>query len=106
MVLHLQQAEALEASLQAGEFSSRTALARHHRLTKPRVTQLLDLLRLDPRIREFIRTLPAGTPERLVTERQLRRLVRLPPGEQVRVAERRIAGFAACGDVKATARAY
>ncbi len=45
--------------------------------TRPRITQILNLLKLAPDIQEAILALPRGTPARLVTERQLRPLISL-----------------------------
>jgi hypothetical protein len=42
-----------------------------------------------------VRSLPAGTPESLVTEKKLRRLVRLAPNAQLAEAQKLVAGFAA-----------
>jgi hypothetical protein len=47
-------------------------LAKLSGLTRARVTQLLDLLKLETLILDFVRNLPAGTPERMVTEKKLR----------------------------------
>ncbi|MDB4955615.1 MAG: hypothetical protein JWO36_3184 [Myxococcales bacterium] len=95
VVCHLKLAESFQSSLEAGEVPTRAALARQHGLTRARVTQLLDLLKLDPTILEYVHSLPAGTPEGLVTEKNLRGLVRLAPQLQIREAERRLVGFAA-----------
>lgn len=55
--------------LDAGEVRSRAELARMAGVSAMRVTQLLALRKWDPEIREWIRRLPPGRPERLVTER-------------------------------------
>ena len=94
MVGHLRLAESFQTRLEAGEVPTRAALARQYGLTRARVTQLLDLLKLDQRILDYVRNLPDGTPERTVTEKSLRRLVRLAPQAQIREAERNVAGFA------------
>jgi hypothetical protein len=44
-------------------------------------------------IREYIKSLPLGTPERLVTERGLRALVDKPHDEQIRMAGETVRGF-------------
>lgn len=95
MVAHLKLAESFQYKLDAGEVATRAALARQYGLTRARITQLLDLLKLDPSILNYVRNLPAGTPERMVTERTLRRLVRLSRESQLRDAEKHVAGFAA-----------
>jgi hypothetical protein len=94
VVDHLALAESFQTKLDAGEVATRAALARQHGLTRARVTQLMDLLELDVKILDYVRNLPAGIPERLVTERHLRRLVPLAPDAQVREAEKRVPGFA------------
>jgi hypothetical protein len=55
----------------------------------------LGLLSLRRDILDFIRTLPPGTPERLVTEKKLRALTRLPTSEQLVGAGRTLPGFTA-----------
>jgi hypothetical protein len=92
---HLHLAESFQRRLDAGEVANRADFARQHGLTRARVTQLLDLLKLDPSILEYVRCLPAGTPERLVTEKMLRPLVGLGHDAQLLVAERKVPGFAA-----------
>lgn len=72
VVRHLELAESFLNKLAAGEVATRAELARQHGLTRARVTQLLDLLKLDPAILDYVRNLPAGTHERLVTEKKLR----------------------------------
>jgi hypothetical protein len=58
-----------------------------------RVTQVLALLDLHPRILDAIRALPLGTPERYATERRLRPLKWLPRHEQIRKIERLVPGL-------------
>ena len=121
----LQLAERFQALLDGGEARSGTSLARQYTihpcrraqprnharaharssipagstrqygLTKPRVTQIMELLQLDPLILGYVRQLAPGTPERLITERKLRRLVKLPPAQQLVVAEKGVTGFLA-----------
>jgi len=95
VVGHLAMAESFQTKLEAGEVATRAALARQYGLTRARVTQLMDLLKLDPLILDYVRNLPAGTPERLVTEKNLRRLVKLPLSDQLKEAKSRVAGFVA-----------
>jgi len=54
-----------------GEVKNRAELARREGITRARVTQIMDLLPLAPDIQRAIPDLPAGTPERVVTERKL-----------------------------------
>lgn len=93
VVGHLQLAERFQSLLDSGEAPNRAWLARHHGLSRARVTQLMSLLLLHPDILDYVRILPAGTPERLVTEKKLRRLVRLPFARQLKEAAKCVAGF-------------
>jgi hypothetical protein len=86
-------AERFQGLLDAGEARNRADLACRFRLTRARVTQLMDLLRLHPTILAYVRSLPAGSPTRMVTERGLRAVVRLPRGQQVETASRFIRDF-------------
>jgi hypothetical protein len=92
VVADLALAERFQGLLDAGEVKNRADLARRFRLTRARVTQLIDLLRLHPTIRAYLRLLPPGTPTRMVTERGLRAVVRLPGRQQIEAA-RRFRGF-------------
>lgn len=89
----LDRAEEIKRQLDDAEGSSRAGLARRLHLTRPRVTQLMKLLDLHPTIREYIKSLPPGTPERLVTERGLRALVEKPHAQQLRLAKVAVKGF-------------
>ena len=51
--------------------NSKAELARREGITRPRITQIMNLLRLAPDIQEVILGLPKGTGERVVTERKL-----------------------------------
>ncbi|MFN0245301.1 MAG: hypothetical protein ACKV2T_00245 [Kofleriaceae bacterium] len=96
VVGHLQLADEFQRLLDSGEAPTRTCLARRYGLTKPRrVTQLMDLLLLHPDILDYVRNLPPGTPDRLVTEKKLRRIVKLAPEPQLSEAEKQVPGFAA-----------
>jgi len=79
--------------LQSGEARSRADLARQEGVSATRITQVLALLDLHPAIRDAIRALPPGTPERYVAERRLRPLTRLPGREQIREIERLVPGL-------------
>ena len=63
----------------------------------------MSLLRLDPSVREFIRSLGVETPERSITERKLKALTALRDGAQLLAARRRLPGFAAFEAKRATA---
>ncbi|MCU0692744.1 MAG: hypothetical protein MUF54_15190 [Polyangiaceae bacterium] len=87
-----ERAEEIKAQLdEAG--SNRAAVARNLHLTRPRVTQLMKLLDLHPKIREYIKSLPPGTPERMVTERGLRAFVEKQLDKQVSLAVGSVKGF-------------
>jgi hypothetical protein len=75
-------AEEFQRRIAVGE-STRADLARLHGVTRARVTQVLNLLRLDPAIIEFLRGLPAGPDARRFTERRVRPLLVLAPSVQV-----------------------
>ncbi len=77
----------------AGTLTS-PGLARLHGLTRARVTQILNLLTLHPRILDFLRTLPPGPRARLYTERRMRPLLRLEPPGQLRTARALLPDFA------------
>ena len=61
---------------------SAAELARHLGVSRARVSQVLRLLTLSPRVRDAVLALGDPLPGRLVTERALRRLVDLPAPEQ------------------------
>ncbi len=83
VVARLAQAEYFERLLSTGEVQHRAELAQRYGLARSRVTQLMSLLKLDPRLVERVRTLEPGTMERLVTERKLRPLAKLARDEQL-----------------------
>jgi hypothetical protein len=89
----LLQAEDFRRLLDCAEAVNQAELARRFRLTRARVTQLLQLLDLAPEIRNFIKTLGPETPERMVTERKLRNLARFDHHGQIRWADEHIEGF-------------
>lgn len=93
VVADLALAERFQGLLDAGEARNRADLARRFRLTRARVTQLMDLLRLHPMVLAYVRSLALGTPTRSVTERGLRAVVRLPGRQQVQAAKRMVRGF-------------
>lgn len=94
VVADLAMAERFQGLLDAGEATNRADLARRFGLTRARVTQLMDLLKLHPTILAYARALPPGTPTRLITERGLRVLVRMPPRKQLTMAKTMVSGFA------------
>lgn len=71
-----------EKMLQSGEYGSQTALARKLGVSRVRVTQVLNLLKLVPEVLEKIAGLGDPLASPVVTERRLRPLVNLPRAEQ------------------------
>ena len=71
-----------EKMLQSGEYASQTALARKLGVSRVRVTQVLNLLRLAPEVLEKIAGLGDPLASPIVTERKLRPLVNLPSKTQ------------------------
>lgn len=94
VIAMLVQAEGFQVLLNSGEVERRTDLARRFGLSRPRVTQLLNLLKLDRSIRAYIRSLGPGSPLRAVTEKGLRRTATLPREAQVEWARAHLPGFA------------
>src|SRR5262245_24071711 len=75
--------------LDVGDVRTRAELAARVGVTAARVSQVLELLRLDPRILGWIQSLAPGTPKRVASERGLRAVARLPGAEQIRVLSQR-----------------
>jgi hypothetical protein len=71
-----------QAALESGECSSGPDLARKLGISPARVSQVLRLLRLPPEVLDKIAALGNPMPGPIVTERELRRIVRLPPVER------------------------
>ncbi len=92
IVAQLALAEEIAAALERGEVN-RTGLAHLYGLTKPRVTQLLNLLKLHPLVLDYVRGLARGRPRAGITERRLRDLTTIDPAGQLAVAKRRVPGF-------------
>ena len=89
----IERAEQFKKLLDSGVVRNQADLAKTFRLTRARVTQLLQLLDLHPTILAYGKSLPPGTPTKLVTERGLRPLVGLPKERQLKVARQRVVGF-------------
>jgi hypothetical protein len=85
-------AEEFRRQLDAGGVNQ-SGLARRHGLTRARVTQVLNLLKLHPAILSFLREMPPGPHARLFTERRVRPLLPLDPPVQVREARTLLPGF-------------
>lgn len=95
VVTDVATAEEFQRLLDTGEVRNRAELARRFRLTRARVTQLMQLLDLHPLVLLFVKQLPPGTPTKMLTERGLRGLVRLPKKVQLATARRIVPGFSA-----------
>ena len=68
--------------LDSGEYASQTALALKLGISRVRVTQVLNLLRLAPEVLEEIAGLGDPLASPIVTERKIRPLVPLPKADQ------------------------
>ena len=78
--------------LRSGKYASQTALARKLGVSRVRVTQVLNLLRLAPEVLETAAGLGDPLASPIVTERKLRAIVSLARTEQ----KRRIEGVLKC----------
>ena len=76
-----------EKMLRSGKSASQTALARKLGVSRVRVTQVLNLLRLAPDVLEKIAGLGDPLTSRILTERKLRAIVSLARTEQKRIIE-------------------
>jgi hypothetical protein len=63
-------------------YTSQADLAHSLDLSRARVTQILNLLRLSPRVMGIVMDLGDPLPAPMVTERQLRRLINWTPRRQ------------------------
>lgn len=88
----LAQAEDFKRVLDRGDVDQ-SGLAHLHGMSRARVTQILNLLKLHPHILDYARDLGEGFPVRAVTERKLRVLGHLPLDEQVSAARLQLPGF-------------
>jgi hypothetical protein len=84
LVSHLLvKAERWRAEIDSGEVRNLTALARREGLSHVYVGHLLRLVGLHPDIKAAILALPAGTSRRVISERKLRAVARLPWEQQL-----------------------
>lgn len=74
----LAKAEQWQGQIDRGEVRNRAEIARREGMSQVYVGHLLRLRRLHPEIKAAIAALPAGTSPRMITERKLRPLARLP----------------------------
>jgi len=75
-------------ALDSGECTSQTALARKLGVSRVRVTQVLNLLRLSAQVIDQIASLGDPLSSQIVTERTLRPMIPIPEAEQERRIER------------------
>lgn len=75
-------AQEWKLALETGIYPSQACLARDLGVSRVRVTQVLRLLKLAPKVLEKIADLGDPLTSRTVTERKLRPFVNLPEGEQ------------------------
>jgi len=71
-------------AIDSGHYTSQADLARRKDVSRARVTQILNLLRLSPKVTGIIRGLGDPLPPRTITERQLRQLINLPSRKQLK----------------------
>ena len=74
-----------QAMLDSGECESRAELARNLGVSRARVTQVLNLLNLNPKITSKLKGLGDLWDRQVVTERELRTITGLPHKQQVRL---------------------
>jgi hypothetical protein len=78
-------------ALERSEYSSPAVLARHLKVSRARVTQILNLLNLNPHAVQKICSLGDPMSSRLICERQLRPLLTLTTDHQVERVETMLA---------------
>lgn len=86
----LAQAHDIEARVQSGEFRDYADVARHHGLTRARLTQVMNLLLLAPDIQADVLALRFPPGREPVTERHLRQVLQSPVWTEQRVVWRRL----------------
>ena len=89
----LAQAEEFQALIETGDVRSQADIAHLKGLSRARVTQIMNLLKLAPEIRDFIRELPRQASRSRVTERRLRELTGLRAEAQLAAAMGLLPGF-------------
>lgn len=97
IVATIRRAEEWQELLDSGVVVNRAALARHVGVSAMRVSQVLGLLKLDPRVRDAILALPRDTPDEFVSERKLRPLFELPVERQFEALGRLLRKLEATG---------
>jgi len=71
------KAEGYARQLQQGLVKSRAELARREGLSKARITQILNLLKLAPEIKDYFKNTPNESVPEFFTERRLRKIATL-----------------------------
>jgi hypothetical protein len=93
LLVLLERAEAYQRQLGSGEAPSLAYLARANGLTRARVTQVMNLLKLHPTILEHIRAMPEMPRNTWVAEAKLPPITALPQAKQLAQASRILPGF-------------
>ena len=90
----LRLAREFRRRLDDGEVRNQAELGMREGITRGRVTQVLNLLRLHPAIRAYVNSLAAGSRALNVTERMLRPLGGMREQQQLELACELLDGFA------------
>ncbi|MFH0899700.1 MAG: hypothetical protein V2A73_03630, partial [Pseudomonadota bacterium] len=93
VALLLAQAHAIEARIHAGEFRDYADVARHHGLTRARLTQVMNLLLLAPDIQAEVLSLRFPPGKQPICERHLRQVLRSPVWAEQRVMWNHVASM-------------
>lgn len=86
----LAQAHDIEARVEAGEFRDYADVARHHGLTRARLTQVMNLLLLAPDIQADVLALRFPPGREPITERHLRQVLKSPVWAEQRAVWQRL----------------
>ena len=86
----LAQAHDVETRVESGEFRDYADVARHHGLTRARLTQVMNLLLLAPDIQAEVLALRFPPGREPVTERHLRQVLQSPVWAEQRAVWRRL----------------
>jgi hypothetical protein len=78
----LRLAQEWQRQLDDGEIESQAAIARREGITRARVSQIMSLLRLAPKIRELLLSGADGDESSMLSERILRRVVHAKTEQQ------------------------
>jgi len=85
---HLRMALTIQSAIESQPEASKSKLARKFGLTRPRMTQILNLLNLAPEIQDYILAMPPVDGRPPVSERSLRPITLIESHEeQVRIFE-------------------